>query len=78
MPKLICVKCKIIMKVEKVGVTSQENTEKDEPYKIWSSDKFKCPNCNIEVLSGFGFNPLAHSHDEDFEHRQKRCELTFK
>jgi len=68
MPMLVCVKCKRQLRVEKNGVdaieftpihTKEGNFLRLEPYRIFSSDKWKCPSCDFEVLAGFPSEPWA-------------------
>jgi len=68
MSKPICVKCGRSMKPEKNGVIAEEMQDPgmQQGYKKWSFDKWKCPICGYEVLSGCGCNPLAYAHDEDY------------
>lgn len=32
-------------------------------YQIWHGDLWKCPQCGIQVVSGFGRGPVAERHD---------------
>ena len=68
MPKPICVMCQREYKCEKNGVRALEHfSEEDEAiYKIWSSDKWKCPSCGHEILYGFGLEPIAEHYQDDF------------
>lgn len=69
MPMLVCVKCKRQLRIEKNGVDSVEfipihstKTKKFigyEIYRVWSSDKWKCPECDFEILAGFPHSPWA-------------------
>lgn len=68
MPDMVCVKCQRKFRIEKNGVEAIEFTPihtkegkflRLEPYQIFSTDKWKCPGCGIEVLAGFGQNPWA-------------------
>jgi hypothetical protein len=59
----ICVKCQVSLKCIKTGV-DVEAMAADMPYQIWSGDLFECPSCHVEIVSGFGQQPVA-------EHFQK-------
>lgn len=37
------------------------------PYKLWMSDKWKCPDCGHEILTGFGACPISEHYLPDFE-----------
>ncbi len=65
MPKLVCVKCRVIMKVKKNGVGFLEYTETG-PYKLTASDKWECPKCSFEILAGFAEEGL-HSTNGNFD-----------
>lgn len=66
----ICTKCEIRMRPEKNDVHVEEYAG-NGPYKIWSADLWKCPSCGIEIIAGFGFNPLV-------EHFQEKLYADFK
>jgi hypothetical protein len=63
MPKLVCCKCKVELRPDKNGVPAIELAEFG-PYKIWGSDRWKCPICEYTVLAGFS----DESHDHWEEH----------
>lgn len=67
MSKLVCVKCECELRPETNGTTVVE-TASFGPYKIWDADTWKCPGCGMEVVSGFGNNPVREDHyAEDFK-----------
>ena len=74
MPKMVCVKCEVEFKVEKNGVKVIEmmNQNKDM-YKIWDTDKWKCPICKVEVIAGFGGMPLAEHYEPEFVSYVNTC-----
>ena len=47
------------MQCVKNSVTVEEVTEDGEPYKLWSADRYACPECGASVIVGFGSRPLA-------------------
>lgn len=68
MPKLVCINCEVEMKTEQNGVFVAEMFQDNAKiYKIWHADMWKCPLCDYEVISGFGFSPLANHFDRDLE-----------
>ena len=69
----ICVNCRKKMKPEKNGVYFLEYAHFG-PYKLWHSDKWKCPTCGYEILAGFGFSPVRQHFDEDFTECCNRAE----
>lgn len=76
--KLVCVKCRVLMKPIENGVIAQENFDDNKRgYKIWDTDKWGCPNCGYDILTGFGTNPLAEHYMDKFKTLQKHVQLTF-
>lgn len=61
MPKLVCIKCKCLFKIEKNGISAIE-TVRGKPYEMSDADKWKCPKCGIEILAGFGAAPWIKAH----------------
>jgi len=64
--KPVCVKCEVELRPEKNGVKLvdlfQHNTQ---PYQVWDADLWKCPICGVEIIVGFGMQPLrGHWHDD--------------
>ena len=68
MNKPICVMCGMEFKVLRTGVYVFEmfNSDKDV-YRIWQADKLSCRKCGIEIVDGYGINPIAEHFQEDFE-----------
>lgn len=72
-PKAVCLKCNLEYKVEKNGVTMEAivvaNTESlavtTRPYYKIDSDKWKCPGCGHEILTGFAQHPFLFAHEEE-------------
>jgi hypothetical protein len=60
----ICVKCRVSMACVKTGV-DVEAMAGDMPYQIWSGDLFECPSCKVEIVSGFGQQPVAEHFQEE-------------
>jgi len=78
--KPVCVPCQRFFRCIKTGFYFMEGMPKGperpapgtaqperwRPYKLWSSDKFRCGSCGAEILSGFGRSPIAIQHGGDF------------
>ena len=62
----VCVPCGVFMKCEQNGVTVEELMEDGSPYKLWDADKYRCPSCGYEVVSGFGRSPLAEHYEASY------------
>lgn len=74
MSKIICVTCGRAMRVGTNGITVIELFgDPARPYKLWSADKYVCPDCNTEVVSGFADKAYAEHYQEDFEEKLARA-----
>jgi hypothetical protein len=51
--------CGRFMHVKRNSVTVEERLEDQSPYKLWDADLWECPECGVEVITGFGQSPLA-------------------
>ena len=75
MPKPICVPCQREYQIDTTGVPALERfkLEEDAIYKIWSSDRWRCPDCGHLLLYGFGSEPIAEHYETDFEDRAQKA-----
>jgi len=78
MHKPVCVPCGLAMKPEQNGVLAVEtkDKEKQEEYRIWEADKWKCPGCGHTVLHGFA-NTATYPHEKDYEGRLANARIIF-
>jgi ribosomal protein L37AE/L43A len=37
------------------------------PYELYDADLWKCPQCGIEVVGGFGHGPISAHYNENFQ-----------
>jgi len=76
MPMMVCVKCQVKLKPEKNSVHGVETFGRgsDEPYKLWMADLWKCPECGIEVIAGFGAHNYAEHYQPNFAEQFKKAE----
>ena len=75
--RYVCVKCGRSMKPEKNGVEALETVDRrGKPYRIWSSDKWRCPCCGFEILAGFAERPTYPDQD-GYNERLKNIEIPF-
>jgi len=58
--------CGRFMAVKKNSVTVEERMEDGAPYKLWDADLWECPECGVEIISGFAAHPLAEHWHADF------------
>lgn len=64
--KTICVPCQREYRCEKNGVTVEETMNGGEPYRLWQTDKWKCPGCSHEIIAATPPNQRALAeHFED-------------
>ena len=62
-----CVECQTALRPEVTGAYLLETAGKEQrPYKLWSCDIWKCPECGKEIAHGFSLNALHHC-SEDFD-----------
>ena len=67
MSKIICVTCGREMRVCTMGIIVIEMFGKSErPYRLWSADRYLCPECNTEVVSGFADKAFGEYYQENF------------
>lgn len=67
-----------MMYPEKNGIWALETRDKykSQDYCIWSADKWQCPGCGHEVLSGYGDRPTRPGED-DYPEKLQNIEVTF-
>ena len=81
----ICIPCQRFYVVTKTGFyfiegmpidndakPGTEDADRWRPYKLWVGDKFECPGCNAEIVSGFGGGPISTHHEPDFHERVRQ------
>ena len=63
----VCVKCKVELIPDKNGVKVVDMFLKNQsPYQIWDADRWICPECGIQIITGFGKAPLYQHFWKDF------------
>jgi len=65
--------CETFMKVTKNGVTVEELDGNREPYKLWRADLYTCPDCQAQVITGFGSNPIAEHFQPSYKKLKDRA-----
>ena len=74
MPKMVCVKCEVEFRVRKHGVKVFEMcNENQDIYKIWNTNKWRCPKCGVEVIAGFGSMPIVEHYEAGFDEVLIKC-----
>lgn len=80
MPRPVCVPCARFYRTEKNGFRLTESmpavdgakpgknfAHQWKPYKLWCADKWKCPGCGHEMVTGFGHACVRNQHEPDFD-----------
>ena len=62
----VCVKCSCELRPEKNGVGVLDMADIGE-YELFDADLWKCPKCGIEIVGGFGRNPISAHYMSDFK-----------
>jgi len=69
----VCVKCGRTMRAHKNGVIAElfsgdrKDTHHSFSYQKWSADAYKCPECGVEVIVGFGREPRMDHLEKGYE-----------
>ena len=65
----VCVPCKQRMRCEKNSefVVIMTGDEPTEAYQIWTGDRWKCPACDQETITGWGNKPVSECFDPGFQ-----------
>lgn len=66
----VCVQCSVDMRPEKNGVYFIEDDGEGNAYKLWATDKWKCPECGVRVLIGFGKAAFSNAFEDDFKRQE--------
>jgi len=62
----VCRTCQVDLRPERNGVGVLDMADFG-PVDLWDADLWKCPKCGLEVVSGFGNNPISsHYVKEEF------------
>lgn len=66
----VCKKCECEFRPEENGVGcldmfNPSDHSEPQPYQIWDADLWKCPKCGIEIVIGFGQQPIAEHWEGD-------------
>lgn len=64
--------CGRFMCPKKNSVTVEELDGQQRPYKLWDADLWICPECEIEVITGFGAGPIAEHWQPDYAVQRAR------
>ena len=62
----VCPKCHCELRPETNGVGILDMADWG-PYELYDADLWKCPSCGVEVVGGFGLNPIAQHYESAFQ-----------
>jgi len=63
----VCTACQVEMYPEKNGVGVLDMADFG-PASLWDADLWQCSKCGLQIVSGFGNNPISRHHEgERFE-----------
>lgn len=65
MHRPVCVKCKRELYPHKNGMGLLDIV-RGEPYALWDTDVWKCPECGMEVVGGFASSPISAHYENNF------------
>jgi len=60
-----------------IDVVETFGRDSDVPYKLWKADLYKCPDCGVEIISGFGNSNYAEHFEENFAKLLAQAEPKF-
>ena len=69
----VCVKCHCELRPETNGVGLLDMND-NGAYELWDADKWKCPQCGLEVVGGFAYGPISAHYEADFQKMIKSYE----
>ena len=64
-PKIVCVDCQVPFKCEKNGVVVETFSSFGSYYKI-EADRYVCPKCGQQVITGFAGEALGEHYQPDY------------
>ncbi len=69
MPKAICVKCQVYLKIESNDIRAVETFMSDfrKPYAVYHADLWQCPSCGFKIVLGFGQKPELEHFESNFK-----------
>jgi hypothetical protein len=63
--------CGRFLVCKKNSVTVEELDEQGAPLRLWDADQYECPECGMQIISGFGRAPMLEAWHPDYvRHRE--------
>lgn len=69
----VCGECHHELRPETNGVGVLDMND-NGAYELWDADKWKCPICDMEVVGGFGSDPISAHYKDNFQQMIKHYE----
>jgi len=77
MARPVCVTCRREFRLKEAGVyVEYTRGTADNPYQIYAGDLWECPDCQREILSGFGLTPISEHFEPDYTAMKELCLLS--
>lgn len=73
----VCFACRIEMRPEQNDFIVEEMAERDRPYRVWSTDLYRCPGCGAKVICGFAREPMAEHWAERYALQAAHAQLRY-
>ena len=65
MRRPICVNCNLELRVKKNSVGVETMTT-DGPCQYFHADLWECPECGLQIISGFGAKPIVEHYQPNY------------
>ena len=72
----VCCKCSRPMYPRKNSIPVVDIDKQGRPYQFWQADKWRCPECKIEIATGFSDSPVICLHTGNFRRFVKHAMTT--
>ena len=73
----VCVKCRCEMRPHKNDFIVEEMADTDRPYRVWSTDLWRCPSCKAEVVMGFAKSAWGEYWQPDYAKKAEQADLRY-
>jgi len=71
-----CVPCQTYLHPRQNSIIVLETMEDHRPYKIWQADLWECPDCQHQVILGYGVHPVSEHYMDGFDDWLARVDQT--
>ena len=82
MKPVVCVPCRLFLKVKKNGVGIEEGMLRGDsswgPYKLWQGDLWECDGCGAQIVRGFGRDAISEHFMPSYGAARERFQPLFR